>query len=360
MRERGDYTVAWICALPKEQKAVEFDERHPQLLARKGEHVYRYGRIGQHNVVLACQASMGSIKFAHLITQLKCGFDNLQDFLLVGIGGSSIPTKVHLGDVVVSKPYKTTPSIVQYDAGAQQEGGIFELRRYTQFSQSSRLTSAMNDLMSETDELRTLPLSRRVDAYASALDKGKTREYSRPSGERTPKIHYGPIASGSKVMKDQKFRDKVAQDYGVLCFEMEAAGFEGSESSLVIRGICDFCDSDKNDDWQNYAAAIAAAYARELLHVIPESEPHSTKNRINNRSAELNAKPFNSSSTSHQNRSDTINNTNGQVFSGDNFHPQGSLNINNAIGRAEQEPSQGQQNGRGVRTWLGRLLRRAQ
>jgi nucleoside phosphorylase len=38
---------------------------------------------------------------------------------------------------------------------------------------------------------------------------------------------------------------------------------------LVIRGICDYADSHKNEIWQPYAAATAAAYAKELLLVIP-------------------------------------------------------------------------------------------
>jgi nucleoside phosphorylase len=37
---------------------------------------------------------------------------------------------------------------------------------------------------------------------------------------------------------------------------------------LVIRGICDYADSHKNKVWQPYAAATAACYAKELLHVI--------------------------------------------------------------------------------------------
>ena len=38
---------------------------------------------------------------------------------------------------------------------------------------------------------------------------------------------------------------------------------------LVIRGISDYADSHKNKIWQPYAAATAAAYAKELLLVIP-------------------------------------------------------------------------------------------
>ncbi|USP81646.1 hypothetical protein yc1106_08920 [Curvularia clavata] len=36
----------------------------------------------------------------------------------------------------------------------------------------------------------------------------------------------------------------------------------------MIRGICDYADSHKNKRWQPYAAATAAAYAKELLGVI--------------------------------------------------------------------------------------------
>jgi hypothetical protein len=34
---------------------------------------------------------------------------------------------------------------------------------------------------------------------------------------------------------------------------------------IVIRGISDYADSHKNDNWQHYAAAAAAACAKELL-----------------------------------------------------------------------------------------------
>jgi len=34
---------------------------------------------------------------------------------------------------------------------------------------------------------------------------------------------------------------------------------------LVVRGICDYADSHKNKEWQGYASAAAAAYAKELL-----------------------------------------------------------------------------------------------
>ena len=50
---------------------------------------------------------------------------------------------------------------------------------------------------------------------------------------------------------------------------MEAAGLMDAFPCLVIRGICDYADSHKNKQWQPFAAAVAVAYAKELLLVIP-------------------------------------------------------------------------------------------
>jgi nucleoside phosphorylase len=57
---------------------------------------------------------------------------------------------------------------------------------------------------------------------------------------------------------------------------MEAAGLMNDFPCLVIRGICDYADSHKNKDWQGYAAAVAAAYAKELLSVVAIDQINST------------------------------------------------------------------------------------
>jgi len=86
-----------------------------------------------------------------------------------------------------------------------------------------------------------------------------------------PKVHPGTVASADTLMKNGAERDAVYQRVksqrkaDVLCFEMEAAGIVKNWPCLVIRGICDYSDSHKNDAWQNFAAATAAAYAKDLL-----------------------------------------------------------------------------------------------
>jgi nucleoside phosphorylase len=103
-----------------------------------------------------------------------------------------------------------------------------------------------------------------------------------PRGTTDPDIHYGTIASGNTLVKDAAARDRIVADLGedCICVEMEAAGLMNHFPCLVIRGICDYADSHKNDRWQRYASATAAAYAKELLAYVPGAEVQETKRAL--------------------------------------------------------------------------------
>lgn len=93
-----------------------------------------------------------------------------------------------------------------------------------------------------------------------------------PRTSNDPMVHYGLIASGNAVMRSAKRRDELRDAWGVLCFEMEAAGLMDDFPCIVIRGICDYSDEHKNDVWKPYSAVAAAAYAKDLLRVIQPQE----------------------------------------------------------------------------------------
>ncbi|ERF68870.1 hypothetical protein EPUS_04522 [Endocarpon pusillum Z07020] len=61
---------------------------------------------------------------------------------------------------------------------------------------------------------------------------------------------------------------------------MEAAGLMNDFPCLVIRGICDYADSHKNKRWQPYPAAVASAYMKELLMVVPAQQVAQTRNAV--------------------------------------------------------------------------------
>jgi len=107
--------------------------------------------------------------------------------------------------------------------------------------------------------------------------KGSIRE-SRPDGKRTkPKVHKGVIACGEKVIAAAIARDRIASlDRKIVAIEMEGYGvgtaaWESFEQVrfLVIKAISDLADSEKNDAWHEYSAAVAASLMRHLLFACP-------------------------------------------------------------------------------------------
>jgi hypothetical protein len=96
----------------------------------------------------------------------------------------------------------------------------------------------------------------------------------RPNHRRT-RVWYGPIGSGDILMKDAKMRDELRDKYKIIGLEMEAAGIGNTIPVGVVRGVCDYADEYKNDDWHSYAAAVAAAYAKAILY---EIKPHARTN----------------------------------------------------------------------------------
>ena len=302
-----DYTVGWICALPTEMAAAQamLDERHNPLQQDPGDHnTYVLGRIGVHNVVLACLPAgvTGTISAARVAMQMLSSFKWLRFGLMVGIGGGvpSEENNIRLGDIVVSKPTGTSGGVIQYDFGKTVQEG-----RFTRTGSLNRppdvLLAALASLQAkhlmEGHELSNylLQMVTRYPTMGAQFAHPGTQhdwlyeaEYDHPRGNITcsqcdrdrlvdreprpsaePAIHYGLIASGDQVMSHGATRDRLRKELDVLCFEMEAAGLMDSFPCLVIRGICDYADSHENKRWQSYAAATAAAYAKELLCIIP-------------------------------------------------------------------------------------------
>ncbi|KAK0705725.1 hypothetical protein B0T21DRAFT_102970 [Apiosordaria backusii] len=80
-------------------------------------------------------------------------------------------------------------------------------------------------------------------------------------------IHVGVIASGDAIMRSGEDRDRISREHKVIAFEMEGAGIWDTPrmSCIVIKGVCNYADSHKNEQWQYFAAATAASAAVALL-----------------------------------------------------------------------------------------------
>lgn len=262
--------------------------------------LYTFGRIGVHNVVAAClpAGKMGNNSAADVASQMRTRFPSLRFGMLVGIGGG-VPNDEHdirLGDVVISQPAAQHGGVVQFDFGKTVSGGDFT-RTGSLDAPPTILLNALaklqaNILLGKARTMDHLSCFAELKNFASpgpqqdvlysasskhmpgptcALCRQEDVVFRQARTISDPSLFFGTIASGNQVMKDAPTRDRISRDLGgILCFEMEAAGLMNNFGCLVIRGICDYADAHKNKQWQPYAAAVAAACAKELLLLIPQ------------------------------------------------------------------------------------------
>lgn len=272
---REAYTVGWIAALAVELTAAHqaLDELHavPSGIPARDVNAYTCGRIGKHNVVMAVLPSRqyGTESAAMVATHLLRTFTNIRIGLMVGIAGGVLSKEhdVRLGDVVVGCTRNNTGGIQRYDVGTSLPNGEYIESRVLQ-----KPPAALRDAVSalQTWHTRHPP---DLEGYVNnvLLQQPQLREeYGRPpSSPRVPVIHHGVIASGNCVVKDAVYRDKIAARMGALCFEMEAGGLMKHFPCLTIRGISDYADKTKNNEWQGFASMVAVAYAVKLLEWVP-------------------------------------------------------------------------------------------
>ncbi|EWZ78701.1 hypothetical protein FOWG_17079 [Fusarium oxysporum f. sp. lycopersici MN25] len=316
------YTVGWICAIATEYLAAQLflDEEHegPEFVSANDSNNYTLGKIGKHNVVIAVlpHGEYGISSAAGVARDMLHSFPNVRFGLMVGIGGGAPTTEhdIRLGDVVVSASGHGKGGVFQYDFGKAVQGQEFQETGFlnqpptilrtavhgllTQYKRKGhQLHKHIDDILVENPRLKKefqRPESSTDRLYHSSKVHPPNDQSScakacgddpstlvvrpgRTEDEDNPAIHYGLIASANRLMKDALTRDALAAKKGVLCFEMEAAGLMNHFPCLVIRGICDYSDSHKNKEWQGFAAMMAAAYAKDLLHQIPPSKVEAEK-----------------------------------------------------------------------------------
>lgn len=290
----NQYTIAWICALHIEMAAARamLDEIHEDLPQDANDkNTYMLGSIGRHNIVIAClpNGHYGTNNAASVLTNMLRSFTSIHNGFMVGIGGG-VPSRadIRLGDVVVGT------RVMQYDLCKLVDGDIqrtahaktphYSLQTAVSNLRSkhelgpSRVPTILQETAAKYPEyghpaspdrlfLSTYKHDPRFSSCC-ACDQSKVLPKSARSPNH-PKIHHGAIASGNQVMKDSSARDDIARKLDIICFEMEAAGLMDVLPCLPIRGICDYADSHKSKEWQKYAAATAAAYAKELIEILP-------------------------------------------------------------------------------------------
>lgn len=325
---RDGFRIAIICALRDEADAVEaiFDEIYEEdgLSYHKYEgdpNQYVLGRIGIHQVVLLQTPGIGKVNAANAAAGCRSSFTKIKLGLVVGVcGGVPEPSKgvsIFKGDIIIST------YVVQSDFGRQYEEGIQRRRtladvltphtpdlkiflnslqgQRNQFLLKKRMETVISEMecvewynLPDTPERATdyvyrsdyLHLHRdgscekclaiengddeiceaARESFCSELECAPSGRLNRTtSNSQASKIHFGKLGSSDQAMKSAVHRDAIVKEDGVLGFEMEGAGVWDIFPTIVVKSVCNYADSHKDNAWQMYAATRAAAMAKAML-----------------------------------------------------------------------------------------------
>lgn len=305
-RNRDDFKVAIICALPLEADLVYqlFDKSWRREgvdlgQAQGDQNAYTLGVIGKHNVVLVHMPGKGTVSAAAVSAGIRSSFTRIEVTFVVGICGAS-PThpetqeQVKLGDCILSTV------VIEYDFGKQYEHQFVQKSDVEEVHGKAnptirallsqlKVSGIRQDLADDLNRnLRSLQAVTAQAAYPGTetdrLGKTSASQISRnqvspvASGSQAmqlydsdtrevgdPQIHFGRIGSASTVVQSSSHRDRLSTQDKIVGFEMEGAGVWDNLPTIVLKSVCDYADENKNDTWQPYAAATAAAGLKAIL-----------------------------------------------------------------------------------------------
>ncbi|KAK6855499.1 hypothetical protein PG995_007650 [Apiospora arundinis] len=305
-----DYRIVWFAPLEIEVQAAlhMLDNEHEGefTMSPGDDYIYHAGDMCGHNIVIApfpAGREYGTGAAAALAAQVKKFFRNLWFGLLVGVA-AGIPSlspspgrqrrDIRLGDVLVALSVGESPATLAYGLGKRTEDGLRPLRHgHVLPEPESIVLAAIGKLKSSSSEAKLI--MRYYDDFknkghrgAQFADPGQAKDnlfeqvrygrpkkvsrIARPASVRT-RVWYGTIGSGDELMRDAAARDKLLAQYDIIGLEMEAAGMMSRIPVGVVRGVCDYADAHKNKDWQPYAAAMAAAYAKAVINTSEQTVP---------------------------------------------------------------------------------------
>lgn len=250
-----------ITALPEERDAILRQLGDYSKFQADGSPTYykssvsAYPRDDSYEVAVTMLNQMGNVEAAHHTSQAIRDLDPAC-VLMVGISGG-IKGEVELGDVIVAN------QVLYYEQVKQKP------KRTDPRPQSYPVDPILLD---------------RAQNYTDAIwrDLIKAQRPDGTSNKDIPRVHFAPVAVGEAVIADQRIVNQLKKIHSKIAgVEMESFGVALAVANaatrprfLAIRGVSDYADPGKNDDWHEYAADSAAAFTIGFLRTGPVSSKH--------------------------------------------------------------------------------------
>lgn len=231
-----------LTALPKELDKVLFHFRHWKKIHGISDRVfYETKSANGLSLVAASAIGMGQVN-AMALTQEIINLYKPKKIILVGIAGG-LDKKIPLGDVVISD------QIVDYELGKISQDGFTP--RWSVYQADFALINKFKNYCN----------NKWVDYITTPRPSGYLNE--------KPQFHIGLYLSGNKIIADELTAGALKSFWTRgAAIEMEGAGIasllrqiKNPPGFIIVKGLCDYADLNKNDEWQEYSADAAASLA---------------------------------------------------------------------------------------------------
>lgn len=235
-----------VLELPWNWKAM--DQRGDSTRYHIGEFARTDGTKGR--VVAARAPRMGMPAAAALTTKIGMHF-RPKFIAMIGICAGR-PKETNLGDIVVANP--------SWDYGSGKhaivEGQeVFEPAPHP-FPLTTRVRGLVEDYEGEHDALTRF-----------------RAEFTGSKPDTMPRVHLGPFASGAAVIARSAMMGEIrSQNRKLLAIDMEAYGVASAATELpepqpdflMLKGVSDFADEEKNDAFRDYASFMSVKLLAHL------------------------------------------------------------------------------------------------
>jgi len=218
----------------KEQFGRDFKRYHI------GNHTYLdLGLIGGARVFLV-RSRMGSAGPGASLLTVRDAIEALEPstVIMVGIAFGVDPEKQSIGDILISEQLR-----------------LYDLQRVGSGANSALDIRWRGDRVTASTKL--------LDRFRSALLDWKG-----------PKVRFGLLLSGEKLVDHQDFRDQLLEkEPEAIGGEMEGAGVYVAAQTekvdwLVVKAICDFADGNKGENKEKNQEDAAKNAARFVIHTL--------------------------------------------------------------------------------------------
>lgn len=248
-----------ISALEKELQpilaAIDSPLKPRNIEEVNGRKYFIYEVSATLTVICTSFLGMGQINAALAVKEAISYYD-ISKIILTGIC-AGIDTEMKYGDIIISD------QIVDYELAKIKPDE--DQVRWNVYRSDFELGQSMKMFKS--------------DNWFSHLKKA----FPDPKYEK-PNVYSGIVLSGNKVIADrEKIKQFTKMWAKAIAVEMEASGIAATlhqakkgPSFVMVKSICDFADSGKSDEWQEYASYVSATF---VLDYIFTENLSSTRNR---------------------------------------------------------------------------------